>query len=47
MAGRTGADILVTACPTCKNSFVRHTYRDDALETLDIMELAAIALGED
>jgi heterodisulfide reductase subunit D len=47
MAGRTGADILVTACPTCKNSFVRHTYRDDALETLDIMELAVMALGED
>ena len=46
MAGNTAADILVTACPTCKTSFARHTYRDDTLETLDIMELVSMALGE-
>jgi Fe-S oxidoreductase len=47
MAVNVGADILVTACPTCKTSFVRHTYRDDQLETLDILELVSLALGKD
>jgi len=34
----------VTACPTCKTSFERHTYKLDHLETLDITELVALAL---
>ena len=46
MAGNIDAEVLVTACPTCKTSFVRHTYRDEKMDTLDIMELVFLALGE-
>jgi Fe-S oxidoreductase len=38
------AEILITACPTCKTSFSCHTDRPDGLETLDITELVAMAL---
>jgi Fe-S oxidoreductase len=41
----TGAEILVTACPTCKKSFKRLTERLDDLRTMDILELASTALG--
>jgi len=45
MARDVSAEILITACPTCKHSFWRHTYQDDGLETRDIVELVAVALG--
>jgi len=47
MARDVAAEVLVTACPTCKHSFWRHTYRDDGLETRDVVELMAVALGLD
>jgi len=47
MARDVSAEILITACPTCKHSFWRHTYQDDGLQTRDIVELVALALGLD
>ena len=41
----TGAEILVTACPTCKKSFNRLTERLDGLRTMDILELVSTSLG--
>lgn len=45
LAQDVSADILVTACPTCKTSFQRHTNRRDDLDTVDVVELVAMALG--
>ncbi len=45
MAEDLSADVLITACPTCKQSFSRHTRKSDSIETLDIVELVAIAAG--
>lgn len=45
MAEDVSAQYLLTACPTCKQSFSRHTLRSDALETLDIVEVIAMAAG--
>ncbi len=44
LAQAVSAEFLVTACPTCKTSFERHTYKLDNLETLDITQLVALAL---
>jgi len=44
LAQEVSAELLVTACPTCKTSFERHTYKLDSLETVDITELVAQAL---
>ncbi len=44
LAQAVSAQLLVTACPTCKTSFERHTYKLDSLETLDITQLVALAL---
>ena len=44
LAQEISAELLVTACPTCKTSFERHTYKLDSLETVDITELVAQAL---
>jgi Fe-S oxidoreductase len=44
LAQDVSAEILVTACPTCKTSFSCHTDRPDGLKTLDITELVAMAL---
>jgi Fe-S oxidoreductase len=44
LAQAVSAELLVTACPTCKTSFTRHTYKLDDLETVDITELVAMAL---
>jgi Fe-S oxidoreductase len=38
------AEVLVTACPTCKTSFNWHTSQRQDLKTLDIAELVAMAL---
>jgi Fe-S oxidoreductase len=45
MARDVAAEVLITACPTCKHSFWRHTYQDDGLETRDVVELVALAMG--
>ena len=37
----TGADILVTACPSCKQSLINHV---PGMEVLDIAELVKRAL---
>jgi Fe-S oxidoreductase len=39
------AEVLITACPTCKQSFTRHTNQSDSIETMDIVELVAVAAG--
>jgi Fe-S oxidoreductase len=44
LAKDVNAEILVTACPTCKTSFNRHTYKLDDLKTMDLVELIAMAL---
>ena len=44
MAENASADVLATACPTCKQAFTRHTNRRD-IETLDVVELLAQAIG--
>jgi Fe-S oxidoreductase len=44
LARDVSAEILVTACPTCKTSFSCHTERQDGLKTLDITELVALAI---
>ncbi|MBM4430400.1 MAG: (Fe-S)-binding protein [Chloroflexi bacterium] len=41
----TRAEVLVTACPTCKKSFKRLTERLDNLRTTDILELVSTSLG--
>ncbi len=46
MAEMTGAGVLITACPTCKSSFARHTRRMEDLETLDVIQLVAKAIGK-
>ena len=35
---------LITACPTCKQSFLRHTNSRQDLETLDVLEALAATL---
>lgn len=45
MAEDVSAEILLTACPTCKQSFSRHTLREEGMETLDIVEVVAMAAG--
>lgn len=45
MAEDASVEVLLTACPTCKQSFARHTNRSETLETLDIVELVARAAG--
>ncbi len=45
MSEDLSAGVLITACPTCKQSFSRHTRQSDTLETLDVVELVAIAAG--
>lgn len=47
MARDVAAGVLATACPTCKHSFWRHTYQDDGLQTRDVVELVALAMGVD
>jgi len=44
MAQAAGADHLVTACPTCKGSFARHTAASEGLEVWDVAEALAAAL---
>ncbi|NPV74947.1 MAG: (Fe-S)-binding protein [Anaerolineae bacterium] len=44
MARNVNAEVLVTACPTCKTSFNRQTYKLDDLKTMDLIELVALAL---
>jgi heterodisulfide reductase subunit D len=44
LAQDVSAEVLVTACPTCKTSFDRHTSWLDNLDTMDIAELVALAL---
>lgn len=44
MAQDVHARVLVTACPTCKTSFNRQTYKLDDLMTMDLVELVAAAL---
>lgn len=44
LAQATGADHLVTACPTCKGSFARHTAASGGLEVWDVAEALAAAL---
>jgi glycolate oxidase len=38
------AEMLVTACPTCKTSFSCHTNQREDLKTVDLTELVAMAL---
>jgi Fe-S oxidoreductase len=45
LAGDVSAQVLVTACPTCKQTFSRHTGRRDDMETRDVAELVAMSLG--
>lgn len=45
MAEDLSAGVLITACPTCKQSFSRHTNQSDSMKTLDIVELVAMAAG--
>ncbi|MEI8133401.1 MAG: (Fe-S)-binding protein, partial [Leptolinea sp.] len=44
LAQDVNAEVLVTACPTCKTSFNRHTYKLDNIKTMDLIELVAMAL---
>ncbi|MCC6147070.1 MAG: (Fe-S)-binding protein [Anaerolineaceae bacterium] len=44
LAQDVSAEVLVTACPTCKTSFHRQTYKLDDLKTMDLIELVAMAL---
>lgn len=44
LAQAAGADHLVTACPTCKGSFARHTAASEGLEVWDVAEALAAAL---
>jgi Fe-S oxidoreductase len=39
----TGAQVLVTACPSCKSSFAQHT---PGMQVLDLAELVLQALGD-
>ena len=39
-----GAEILATACPTCKFSFQRHENKYDQLQVMDVVELIAMAV---
>lgn len=43
-AGAAGADVLVTGCQTCKQSFDRHTPFGEGLEVLHITEIARQAM---
>ncbi|MGQ9676155.1 MAG: (Fe-S)-binding protein [Chloroflexota bacterium] len=45
MADDVQAELLVTACPTCKRSFLRHIGQRDGLDALDLVELVALAAG--
>jgi len=47
LALAAGAEILATACATCKQSFLRHTSHLNELEILDVVELIARALFDD
>jgi len=43
LAAEAGAGLLVTACPTCKQSFARHAGHMDGLGVMDLIELVAAA----
>lgn len=44
LAEKVNAQLFVTSCPTCKNSFCNHTKEMDGMETLDLTEIVAASL---